>query len=248
MAFIAFCAVASAVYIFNDLFDIESDRSHPTKKFRPIASGALSAMTAIWIAITLVSCSVIFSKVLLPTSFVVALIGYFLFSIAYTFLLKQQLAIDVIVLAALYLVRIYAGGCATGITISYWLSTFALFMCISIALAKRYAELIGHVDQDRIIPGRGYKASDESILRSFGSASGIIAVLVLALYIDSTQVRVSYENPSYLWFICPLLLYWIMRLWISANRRQADDPVLFMQRDGASVFVVLCMILILIIA
>lgn len=238
IAFVAFCACASAVYLLNDLFDIDSDRRHPVKKHRPLASGALSPLHAVGIGLALLSFSLGLSTLLLPASFVGSLIGYFALSVVYTLVLKRHLAIDVIALSALYLIRLFAGGFAAGISISYWLLMFALFICTSVALAKRYAELLTHADDSGPVPGRGYKLGDTNVIRNFGPASGVISVLVLALYIDSEQVKAVYVNPDLLWLICPLLLYWVLRLWIAADRQQAEDPVLFMLGDVPSLLVI----------
>ena len=95
------------------------------------------------------------------------------------------------------------------------------------------------------VPGRGYRPDDAEVMGSIGIASGVSAVLVLALYIDSSQVRLIYDNPRQLWLLCPLLLYWIARLWIIARRGRTGDPVLFAVTDWPSVCVALLSLLLI---
>src|SRR5262249_28647147 len=149
--------------------------------------------------------------------------------------LKEKVMIDVLTLAGLYSLRVLAGGIAVDVPVSEWLLGFSMFFFISLAFAKRYAEL-SQLAAGSEARGRGYLVSDLSLIESIGPSSGYLAVLVLALYINSSQVKTLYGNPAPLWLICPLLLYWIGRVWFLAKRGiLSEDPIVFAIRDWVSV-------------
>ena len=235
LAWAAFSLCASAVYVMNDLFDIESDRRHPRKRARPFAGGALTvefggllAAALFFIAFNLASH--------LPWAFAGWLALYFTMTCAYSAWLKRKLVIDVITLASLYTVRLLAGASVVGVEVSTWLLAFGIFFFLSLAFVKRFTELLPLTDlPDEWLPGRGYIGADVGIIRVLGPVSGYLAVLVLALYIDSGKVRSLYPEPARLWLECPALLYWITRLWFFAQRRALhDDPVVFALTDPES--------------
>ena len=233
-AFLAFCFAASAVYILNDLLDLEADRRHPRKRNRPFASGAASIPAGVGMIVALLAATAV-ATAYLPLAFVGLLILYLLLTTAYSAYLKRKVMIDVICLAGLYTLRILAGGAATSIVISPWLTAFSMFLFLSLAFAKRYTELSAAGASRDLVPGRGYMGSDIELIRSLGPTSGYLCVLVLCLYLNSPDVRVHYQRPEILWLACPLLLYWISRVWVLANRRQLDDdPVVFALRDRNS--------------
>jgi len=235
LAFVAFCGCASAVYLMNDLFDLESDREHRSKKRRPLASGELSVSEAFFIFIALLLVAYIVSKGL-SANFRLCLGLYFISTCAYSLRLKQVPLIDIFVLAGLYTLRILAGGYVTGIAVSPWLLAFSMFLFTSLACSKRYSELLSAKQASRDRPsGRGYHTNDLHLVSQFGISSGYLAVLVMALYINSAAVRALYIYPNYLWLICPLLMYWISRIWLLTNRgRMHDDPIVFAIRDLSS--------------
>jgi|SRR6185312_8344538 len=241
LGFVAFSLCASSVYVLNDLFDLKSDRLHPSKRRRPFASGEMSIVTGLALVILLGLASMAVS-LLLPRLFQLMLIVYFGLTLAYSTALKQRLLVDVFVLGGLYVLRVLAGGAATFITPSPWLLAFCLFFFLSLALVKRYTELRGLPEnKSTAVVGRGYVATDMSTIGAIGTGSGCMCVLVLALYINSPQVVPLYRSPAILWFLCPLLLYWISRVWIMASRGSMNvDPVLFALRDRVSYLTAVC--------
>jgi 4-hydroxybenzoate polyprenyltransferase len=233
VAFVAFSLCSSGVYITNDLLDLEADRHHPTKRHRPFAAGHLSLKAGL-IALPFLCLSAFILGWSLSLQFTAVLGFYFIATLAYSFFLKRLLLVDVFVLASLYTLRIEAGSAATQISISYWLLLFSLFLFLSLAFLKRFSELQWHRDRDsqQLSKSRGYLLADIEQLASMGSASGYITALVLALYINSEDVKILYKRPEFLWFICPLILYWISRAWMVARRGEmADDPVIFAIKD-----------------
>lgn len=232
--FISFGLCASAVYLINDLFDLDHDREHPTKRNRLLAAGALPLdLAAGLIPVLLLGCLLL--GALLGPEFLVVLSVYFVTTFGYSLRLKQVAVLDVLLLSALYTLRLLAGGAATGVTVSYWLLLFSLFFFLSLAMLKRYIE-VSSLDT---VAGRGYQAGDDQLLKQFGAASGYIAVLVLALYINSEQIRILYDRPGVIWLLCPVLLYWITRVWLLAHRGMMhEDPVMFAIRDRTSHFLI----------
>lgn len=240
LAFLFFGFCASSVYLLNDLLDLSHDRHHASKRFRPLASGTLSIKSALIAAPLLLLISFLGSFYFLPWPFTVTLTVYFLLTLGYSFVFKSTMAIDVIILALLYTLRIIAGAFAFALLPTFWMLAFSMFIFLSLALVKRYAELRearsqGHTEKTR---GRGYYPDDLEMISSMGAASGYLAVLVLALYIQDQSTVVMYQHPSIIWLACPLLLYWIMRIWLITHRGQMhDDPIIFAIKDRVSLLI-----------
>ncbi|MDB5294026.1 MAG: UbiA prenyltransferase [Phycisphaerales bacterium] len=236
-AFVAFCLTASAVYVLNDLRDLPADRAHPTKRRRPFASGALPPAWGPPLIAALAAGAAGLAA-FLPPRFGLALAAYAALSVAYCLWLKRKMLVDVFVLAGLYTLRLLAGGQASGVEVSRWLLAFATFFFVSLAFAKRYAELRATADAGRPPPaGRGYAVADLRVIESAGPAAGYLAVMVLALYINDASGAAGrlYAEPIFLWLLCPLLMYWVTRVWFVAGRGQLDDdPILFAVRDRVS--------------
>jgi 4-hydroxybenzoate polyprenyltransferase len=233
--FIAFGLIASATYLCNDLLDLGADRRHRSKRFRPLASGELPIGHGLVLAVTLALFGFTLVAVISPWVLPV-LAGYVLLSLSYSFYFKVKVLVDVMVLAALYTVRVIAGAVAIPVVLSVWLLAFSIFLFFSLALIKRYTELLVMMDEGRTrMRGRGYLVSDVPFLQSMGVASGYISVLVIALYLDSSLALKYYATPEALWLVCPLMLYWISRLWIKTGRREMnDDPLVFSLKDRVS--------------
>jgi 4-hydroxybenzoate polyprenyltransferase/phosphoserine phosphatase len=235
LAIAAFSLAASAVYVLNDLLDLPSDRRHDSKRYRPFASGALPIPVGVML-IALLSIASVALTVALPAKFSFLLAAYLVLTTAYSLYLKQKLMVDVICLAGLYSIRILAGGNAMAIPVSNWLLAFSTFLFLSLALAKRYSELSRAPGGRRKLVGRGYMTEDLEMIRAMGPASGYLSALVFALYINnSPEVARLYHHPARLWLACPVLLYWISRVWFLAGRHQLDDdPVVFALKDRIS--------------
>lgn len=236
-AFLAFSLCASANYILNDLMDLTADRLHPVKRLRPFASGNLPLVWGL-VLMPLMLVAGMACALQTTTGFLVYLAVYLVCSVLYSARLKRVPLLDVLVLAALYVMRIMAGGQATDLPISQWLLAFSMFLFLSLALAKRHSEL-GRLRRDNAKPthGRGYLSEDLELLLSMGTGAGYLSVLILALYVNSPEVRSLYLRPHLLWLMCPVFLYWIGRVWLLAHRGQMDeDPVLFAVKDKVSYF------------
>jgi 4-hydroxybenzoate polyprenyltransferase/phosphoserine phosphatase len=250
IGFVAFSACASAVYVLNDLFDVEADRHHPTKRRRPFASGEFPIQYGPLLSLSLGAFGIGLALLTLPAIFTGYVCLYVVGNLLYSSWLKRKLAIDVILLAGMYALRIVAGGAATQVEVSEWLAAFSMFLFTSLAFAKRHSELARLADEEIERPrGRGYVVSDLSMIESIGPASGYIAILVLALYINSQTVKNLYAYPAALWMICPLLLYWITRLWFAVKRGELnEDPLIYAIRDRVSVLIGVIVVLLAVIA
>ena len=232
-AFTSFSFCASAVYILNDLLDIETDRKHPIKKNRPLASGLMSIETAAALIFLFLLISVFIAIKMLSTAFLIILIVYMISTTAYSIILKQIMLIDVIVLGGLYTLRITAGSIASSVDVSSWLLVFSMFFFLSLAFMKRYADLIlMKQNNNEEIAGRGYHVDDLDLVQKSGITSGFVAMLVLALYINSEHVIELYKSPILIWFMIPVLFYWLMRMWMVTNRGEmTGDPINYAIRD-----------------
>jgi 4-hydroxybenzoate polyprenyltransferase len=243
LAAVAFCLCASSVYVLNDMLDLEADRAHARKSKRPFAAGDLSITTGLLLVPVLLAAGVIIAA-FLPEKFQLVFATYYILTCAYSFVLKGKVIVDAMVLAGLYTLRIIAGAAAASVPLSFWLLLFSVFLFLSLAFVKRYAELDALRRQQRMrAAGRGYHVEDLALLQSLGTSAGYLSVLVLALYINSPDIAVLYQRPKMIWLLCVLMLYWISRVWMKAQRGEMhDDPVVFALKDKISLGVALLMV------
>jgi len=235
LAFLTFSLVASATYVLNDLADLEHDRAHAVKRHRPLASGEIGRGGAL-ITVALLGFSGFAAALRLGWAFLSVTAVYVAVTTLYTRRLKQRALLDVLALAALWVLRIEAGAIAIEVDLSVWLLSFGAFLFLSLSILKRCAELsaAGGPD-DRSLPGRGYAPRDLPALQAFGIGTGVVSVLVLALFVDSHGAQLRYAHPDRLWLMCPAIWFWLGRLWLETARgRMHHDPVVYSLRDRAS--------------
>lgn len=229
--FILFSFAASGIYIFNDLIDLGHDRVHPLKSRRPMASGEVPAVHGFMLGILLWAVSLIVSFIYFKLLFLL-ITGYIVLNFVYSTILKKVVLMDVVVLAGFYTIRIIIGSVMTGVGLSFWLLTFSLFIFFSLALVKRFSEIAFHTDEKSQVKGRGYHSEDELVTTILGVSSGLISILVMALYINDPHTTELYADANWLWLTIPALLYWVSRLWLLAHRKMiTDDPILFALKD-----------------
>jgi len=247
VAFLSFSLCASCVYIVNDLSDLDSDRQHVRKCHRPFASG----MVPVWMGVVLAPLLLITSLVLaqyVDGTFLPWLVFYFVLTCLYSWILKRIVLVDCLTLAMLYTLRIIAGAAAVAMALSFWLLAFSVFLFLSLAFVKRYAELQEHLLSDNLkVHGRGYYSSDAQVVQIMGITAGYIAVLVLALYLNSSAVFELYRTPELIWGSVPIMLFWVSWMWMLAHRGEMhDDPLVFAIKDKASILSGVSFILVLI--
>jgi len=175
------------------------------------------------------------------TDFLVVLLLYLLITVVYSLVLKRVVLVDCLTLAILFTIRIIAGAAAASLSLSFWLLAFSVFIFLSLALVKRYAELIVvqlQAGESGIAHGRGYVVSDASLLQALGVSSGYISVLVVALYLRSEDVVSLYAQPMVIWSALPIILFWVSWVWLKAARGEMhDDPIVFAVKDKVSLLV-----------
>jgi 4-hydroxybenzoate polyprenyltransferase/phosphoserine phosphatase len=236
-AFFCFGLCASSVYILNDMLDLGDDRHHKTKCNRPFASGRLSIKAGLIAVPALLILAFGAALTLLPWQFSAVMAAYYVVTLAYSLKLKRLMAVDVIVLAMLYTARIIAGVAAFSLTLTFWILAFSMFIFLSLAMVKRYAELRDARVREvtTLARGRGYYPGDLDMIASLGASSGYLAVMVLALYIQDVKTTELYVTPHVIWLACPLLLFWVTRVWMLTHRGEMnEDPVVFAIRDRIS--------------
>jgi len=235
LLFLVLSCCASALYIVNDLLDLEADRRHPTKCARPFASGRLATSKGLAAVPMLLAISFALAATMGPL--ILGLVAaYALLSFIYSYRLKRHVPLDTFVLCSLYVLRIVAGGVAVAIPLTVWLLMFSLFFFLSMACCKRVSELVLLRRKEiRESAGRSYGDLDLEQMNTFGVSAAFTSSVVLALYLNSDQVRVLYRQPIYLWLLVPLFLYWQTRVWTLTWRGQMhDDPVMFALQDRMS--------------
>jgi 4-hydroxybenzoate polyprenyltransferase/phosphoserine phosphatase len=234
LAFVAFSVCASATYILNDLLDLEADRAHPLKRHRPFAACDLPISHGL-VAVLALGALGFAIAAFLPTLFLATLALYVASTVWYSTVLKRLPMVDALALAGLYTLRLLAGSAAAHILPSFWLLAFSMFLFLSLATAKRYTELRSLQERGgKLAAGRGYTIEDLPLVLTCGVGAGYISVLVLALYVHSAAGAL-YSRAALLWLICPLLLYWISRIWLKTHRGQLhDDPIVFAVTDRPS--------------
>lgn len=235
MAFFSFSLSASGTYVINDLLDLESDRLHPRKRNRPFAAGLIPIPLGLMVSPLLIAAG-IFLASQTNAGFLLCLVCYLVLTCCYSWFLKRFVLLDCLTLAVLYTLRIVAGAAAVGMSLSFWLLAFSVFLFLSLAFVKRYAELEVQLLEGREkAHGRGYLTSDASLLQNLGISAGYAAALVLSLYLNSEQVLLLYATPEFVWGAVLILLYWISWMWMQAHRgRMHDDPLVFAIKDRVS--------------
>jgi 4-hydroxybenzoate polyprenyltransferase len=233
IAFAALCLIASGIYLLNDLTDLEADRAHPEKRFRPTAAGVLPIQTSLLAGplLILAGLSLAFTN---GIGLAATLLGYFVATTIYSLFAKTWPLVDVFFLAFLYALRVMIGGVASGYTPSIWLLTFCAFFFLSLAFAKRYAEVYGRSDTGTIAR-RGYQESDNLVLLVMGIAASFAASVILSLYVESRSAATVWTRPLAIWGFVPLALFWQCRVWLAASRgRLEHDPILYAAKDWVS--------------
>jgi len=233
--FVLFGICASGLYIMNDLLDLHSDRGHPWKHKRPFAAGDISIPGGLLTSCIFLAGSLALAF-LLSAPFAITLCFYAVLTMWYSVSLKKAVLLDVFVLSGFYSIRLLAGALITNIPLSQWFLVFSLFFFLSLAMAKRYSELV-HAEQlvKNGESGRGYIGNDREVLLVLGIASSFASVIILSLYVHSQEVGILYHSPEPLLLLCPIILYWLSRLWLKAHRGDLyEDPITLAIRDPVS--------------
>ena len=236
--FLALSLLASATYLFNDLWDLAEDRQHWSKKKRPIASGELPISAAL-LLVALGGIAAFTIAASIGLACVAALALYLVASLAYSFWLKREPIVDILMLAALFTIRLGLGVVVTGVVFSPWLFVFSMFIFLSLSAAKRQTEITRMVAHGlRETPGRGYRAEDGPLVLTIGVGAMLATVLVMVIYLIADAFPESfYKHSAFLWGFPIVIFLWLARIWLLCHRGQLnDDPVAFALKDRASLF------------
>lgn len=249
LAFLAFGLCASSVYITNDLMDLDSDRQHPRKRNRPFASGRIPIWQGVLLSPILIAVSFIIAQHV-GKEFLLWMLVYAILTFIYSWALKRMVLVDCLALAILYTLRIISGAAAVSVPLSFWLLAFSIFLFLSLAFIKRYAELQMLVDDAaKKMPGRGYYTTDAPLIQQLGVSSGYLSTLVLALYLNSDNVTNLYHAPEIIWGAIPLMVLWLSWMWLKAQRGlMHDDPIIFAIKDKFSISIGAAFVMIFIVA
>jgi 4-hydroxybenzoate polyprenyltransferase len=236
--FLALSLLASATYLFNDLWDLTDDRRHWSKKTRPIASGDLPILWAFFI-ITLGGLIAFGIGALIGPACVEVLALYLAISLAYSLWLKREPIVDVFILASLFTVRLGLGVVVTDVVFSPWLFVFSMFIFLSLSAAKRQTEITRMVAHGlRETPGRGYRAEDGQLVLTLGIGAMLATVLVMVIYLIADAFPLDfYRHSAFLWGFPIVIFLWLARIWLLCHRGELnDDPVAFAIKDRLSLF------------
>lgn len=195
--FLIFCAVSSSIYIINDLFDVEKDRIHPFKKYRPIAHGDVSVPVAVTIAVILAAGSIIFSFLIDPAFFFITVI-YFVLHLAYSAFLKHIEIIDILTLAAGYILRVFAGEIVSDTHISAWLFLTVISLSLFLAIGKRRSEitLLAHQGGEQLITRKTlshYKDKLLDVYLSIFATSTFISYALFTFLEDPSGLQFNFD-------------------------------------------------------
>ena len=236
VGFLLVCLLASATYMINDIADLERDRLHLLKRFRPFASGRLPVSWGL-LAPPLMIAVAILGAVALAPAFGITLTIYLCLTIAYSFGLKQVPLLDVFIIGILFVLRIVMGAEVVGLQHSPWLLSFSWTFFLSLALAKRHVEVMRAATMDvKDVVGRGYHGQDWPLTLSFGVGTGLISVVIMLLYLANDAVPSGlYTQSKWLYAMPAIVTMWLMRIWLLSHRIELhDDPVVFALRDKVS--------------
>ncbi len=236
LAFVAFGLLASATYLFNDLWDLVEDRQHWSKRARPLASGRLPITSGVLFLGLCGFGSLALGAALGPSALAVLAV-YLAMSLAYSFRLKREPIIDVLMLAAMFSLRLALGMAVTSAAFSPWLMVFSMFVFLSLSLAKRQTEITRMITHGRKQTlGRGYHAEDGPLVLGLGLGSTMAAVLIMVLYlIEDAFPAGFYQHPSFLWGFPIVIFLFLSRIWLLCHRGELhDDPVAFALKDRVS--------------
>lgn len=239
LGFLGLGFTASGTYLINDLFDLQDDRRHWSKRNRPLSSGTIGIAEGAVASVTLVIAGFLLGA-LAGGITAVALLGlYCVMTLAYSLYLKRVPLLDVTVLASLFTFRMLFGASLADVPLSAWLAVLSMFLFFSLALAKRATEIGRHSHRgaaETSMNGRGYVSADAALVLATGTASSVAAVVIMVLYlIHEAFSNNLYSRPELLWAAPLLLGLWLGRVWLLCGRGTLnDDPVYFAVRDRVS--------------
>ncbi|WP_428395466.1 UbiA family prenyltransferase [Lichenicoccus sp.] len=252
-AMLLLSVAASGTYILNDLADLEADRLHAKKWRRPFASGRLSPIAGLCVAVALIGGALV-GGALLAWTCDALIAGYVAISLTYSLRLKSVPFLDTSIIAALFTLRLVLGIEMARVLYSPWLISFAGFFFLSLALAKRHVEVMQAAgdagNASASLARRGYLPEDWPLTLAFGVAAAFASLQIMILFVaDDAGPSHLYAHPSRLYLAPSIVALWLMRVWFLAHRKRlSHDPVIFALRDPVSWFLGVCILAIVLAA
>ena len=242
VAFFAFCLASSAVYCVNDVMDAEEDRLHPVKRFRPVASGRISANGALSLAAVSFVCSLFLSGFLLSLECMGVVILYVLMNIAYTFRIKRLAIVDMFVIAFGFVLRLWIDGLACDIELSPWIVSTTFILMLFLAVAKRYDDV--RLREDGIDVKRRSTANyTPEFLRQILGLLAAVTFVCYLLYTLSADVE-ERHGGRYLYTTSIFVLFGILRyLQITIVKNESGDPTEVVLKDKYIVGTLACWVI-----
>ncbi|MGI9587730.1 MAG: decaprenyl-phosphate phosphoribosyltransferase [Dietzia maris] len=225
IAFVAFCMAASSVYLINDALDVEADRAHPTKRFRPIAAGVLPVGLAYGMAVVLIIASIAISVLLAHPALAIVVAVYIVLQLMYCFGLKHQPVLDIAFVSSGFLLRAVAGGAAAEVEISQWFLLVMAFGSLFMAAGKRYAELSLHLKTGAKIR-KALESYTPTYLRFVWTLSATVLVLCYALWAYDRGSDPTQPNGAAIWLQISIVPFTIavLRYAVEVDAAQAGEP------------------------
>ncbi|HEY5124585.1 MAG TPA: decaprenyl-phosphate phosphoribosyltransferase [Ignavibacteria bacterium] len=230
LAFLAFCAVSSSVYIINDIIDVEADRAHKKKRFRPIASGEISIKQAVIILIIIIAITVLLSA-LINIYFVITVAAYFIINLLYSVKVKHVVILDVFFISLGFMLRLIGGAAAIHVSLSSWMILTAIFISLFLAISKRRAEL-SQIEQDNLDKQRkvlNYYGIEFTDQMNTIAATGTI--ICYALYTVSEKAVSTFHTENLI-YTTPFVIYGIFRyLYLIHQKNLGESPTQIVTKD-----------------
>ncbi len=244
---VSFSAAASAIYIVNDLTDIEADRQHETKKKRVFAAGQLPIQTGMVVSVGLGLFALLLAALISQEMLAVIAI-YIAATLAYSMRLKRERWVDVATLASLYTLRAVAGAVAAEVETSGWLIGFIFPIFLTLACVKRLTEL-SKAPAEGMLPGRRYSRADRQDILNVAILSAIASIAVFLGYSNSDVAALLYDSKPLLQAMAlPLGLWQLRMIWTGWTGSQAYDPIVFALRDWVGLTMVAAAVVLLVLA
>ena len=225
----AFCLMSSASYVFNDIFDIRSDRTHPKKKLRPLAAGQVGIKEAGAMTIALVLAGVAAAHGL-GALFYIVLIAYFALHVGYTLVFKKQVLIDVICIALGFVLRAVGGAVAIRVEVSPWLIICTFMLCLFMGFCKRYSETVyigpSQLEKHRVTLIR-YTPHLLNHLITFSATLAVVSFLLYAI----NERTVEHFGTIYMVYLVPLVVYAVFRFAMLSMEGAYTDPTELILKD-----------------
>ncbi|MBL8006615.1 MAG: decaprenyl-phosphate phosphoribosyltransferase [Ignavibacteria bacterium] len=230
LAFTAFCFVSSSVYVLNDIIDVESDRVHKKKRYRPIAAGYISVNQAkILLFLLLIITAIISLK--LPILFILTIIAYFVNNLLYTFKIKNIVLLDVFSISIGFILRVIAGAVAIDVSISSWMIITTIFISLFLGISKRRAELSGPNQENLEKQRRVLSDYDVVFVDQLNTIAATGTIISYALYTVSEKAISSFHSDKLI-YTTPFVIYGIFRyLYLLHQKNLGESPTQIVTKD-----------------